>query len=349
MAGGGRGESPAEREARVGAVAARLVAEQGLGPDVAEVLVVDDVDGATTRAVKAAGAHVVPWRRYALDGAAASAWPPACQADLAILRLPRDWASFELQVHAACARLRPGGRLWVVGGNDEGIKSAPRTLEPLLGPVETLWIKARTRVLEAVRPAAPPLRDDLESWAEALTLDLPGCGPTALTSYPGLFAHGRLDAGTALLLAHLPPIAPGARVLDYGCGPGAISLAVAHRQPAARLYGCDVDAIAVHAARRNLPDAQVLLGDGWAAVELGARFDVVLSNPPLHQGQAEDRGLLHRFAQQLPLRLRDGGQAVVVSWRQAAPARVLAEVLPRVEVLAEDSRYQVVRAAARGA
>lgn len=344
-----RGHGPSEREHRVSGVAARLLEEQGL-PAEAEggrLLVVDDEDGAIVAAARRVGAEVRTWWRQARGGHKAAPWPPEGEVDMVVLRLPRDWAGFEMLLHACCSRLRPGGVLWVVGGNDEGIKTAGKHMAPLLGEAETLWIKARTRVLQALRPETLVLRDSLAAWARDPELDLPGVGPTRVRTYPGLFALDRLDEGTALLLAHLPPIAPGAMVLDYGCGPGAISVAVAHHQPKARQVLCDVDALAAHAARENLPGVPVLLGDGWTAVELGARFDLVLSNPPLHQGQAEDRGLLEAFVQQLPLRLRDRGEVRLVTWRTAHAPRLLREVLGQVEVLAEDRRYQVVRASAR--
>ena len=332
-------------------VVARYIEDEGLG-GAERVLVVDDDDGAIERAVLKAGASRVAWRRMALGGRSASPWPPEVEVDLAILRLPRDWASFEMHLHAVLGRLRRGGRLWVVGSNDEGIKSAVKRMSPLLGEVETAWIKARARILsgtvpEGSLPAPASLRVALSDWREERVLELPGLGPTTLSSYPGLFAQGALDEGTALLLSHLPEIAPGQRVLDYGCGPGTIGRAVSLKQPAARIYGCDVDAVAVQAARENLPGAQILLGDGWGAVEMGARFDLILSNPPLHRGQAEDRAALEALIQQAPLRLIGHGRLVLVTWRTANAAALLRQSMGSAELLAEDRRFQVLSARAR--
>jgi len=348
-------DTAAEREGRVSGVAAGWINTQGLPDGIDQVLVVDDEDGAIERAVAKAGATVRPWRRRALDNRKASPWPAEGTADLAILRLPRDWAAFALQVDAARSRLAPGGRLWVVGANDEGIKSAPGRLSRELGPVEveTLWIKARCRVLEARIPAtAPAPRGALAAWREEVRLDLPEVGERSLVSYPGLFAHGHLDEGSALLLSALlgpgaPAVPAGARVLDLGCGAGALSVALAARQPQARLVLADVDAVAVAAARENLPDATVLLGDSWGAVELGARFNLVLSNPPLHRGQAEDHRVLEALVQQGPLRLVQGGRMVIVSWRTATVGKLLTAAFGKAELLAEDRRFEVWQARAR--
>lgn len=341
----------AEREALVAQVVSTWLDREGLPAGGERVLVVDDDDGGVERAVTRAGGTVLPWRRRALEGRPATPWPPEGEVDLAVLRLPRAWADFAMQVDAALCRLRPGGRLWLTGGNDEGIKSAPRHLAEAtggaMGEAETLWIKHRVRILEAVRPAQVPLRGSLAAWRQEVTLDLPRVGPRTLASYPGLFAHGRLDDGSAMLLGVLPDVAPGARVLDMGCGAGALAVALAARQPRARLFLADVDAVALVAARENVPGAQYLLGDGWGAVELGARFDLVISNPPLHRGHAEDRGVLDALVQQAPMRLVSGGSLVLVTWRMAGISAALREAFPRAEVLAEDGHFQVWRAPQR--
>lgn len=334
-----------EREAAIAQVMIDWVEREGPPTDAARVLIVDDDTGMLGRPFKAAGATVSYWRRRAYAGKA-NPWPVSGEVDLVVLRLPRDWPAFAMQVHAVASRLRPGGRLWVYGGNDEGIKSAPKRLSEV-DPgwrAETLWIKQRVRILEALRPEGFAPRAELASWREELTLDLPHVGPTRLVSYPGLFAHGRLDLASALLLDALPLPSPGARVLDLGCGAGALSLGLSRRQPGLKHYLADVDSLALAAASENLPGASFLPGDGWAAVELGARFDLVLSNPPLHKGHAQDLSVLHSLIDQAPMRLVSGGRLVLVTWRATGALARMRERLKRVEVLAEQGGTIVISA-----
>lgn len=327
-----------QREADIAQVVVDWLEREGCPAEPGRVLVVDDDANLLARPLKAAGATVSSWRRRAYVGKA-SAWPPLGEVDWAIVRLPRDWPGFAMQVHAVAARLRPGGRLWIYGGNDEGIKSAPRHLADLdQGFVaETLWIKQRVRILEATRPADFTPKGELSQWRQELSLDLPGVGPTPLVSYPGLFAHGRLDEASALLLEALPLPPAGARVLDLGCGAGALSLGLSRRQPQVRLFLADVDSLALAAAAENLPGATLLPGDGWSAVELGARFDLVLSNPPLHRGHGQDLQVLHALIDQAPMRLVAGGRLVLVTWKATGALARMRERLKKVEVLAERS------------
>lgn len=57
-------------------------------------------------------------------------------------------------------------------------------------------------------------------------------------------------------------------MLDFCCGSGAIGAALLQRQPSLRLHALDADAVAVEAARANLPEgAQLLCSDGWRGLQ----------------------------------------------------------------------------------
>ncbi|RAJ93692.1 peptide chain release factor N(5)-glutamine methyltransferase [Aliidiomarina maris] len=76
-----------------------------------------------------------------------------------------------------------------------------------------------------------------------------------------------------------------ARVLELGCGTGAISLALATEQPDWQFTAVDVAPNAVALARRNVQQhamnarIEVIQSDWFAAVE-GQQFDLIVSNPP---------------------------------------------------------------------
>jgi release factor glutamine methyltransferase len=91
-----------------------------------------------------------------------------------------------------------------------------------------------------------------------------------------------------VVLEFLKPLeAP--RVLDLGCGSGAIALSLAHEHQTARLVATDLAAAAVEATRQNARRyglngrLEVLEGDLFAPLskrpDLGP-FDAVVSNPP---------------------------------------------------------------------
>jgi release factor glutamine methyltransferase len=84
-----------------------------------------------------------------------------------------------------------------------------------------------------------------------------------------------------LALARLPP---DGSVVDLGTGSGAIALALAGERPQARVLATDASAAALDVARANasrlgLGRVEFRHGDWYASLD-GARFDLVVSNPP---------------------------------------------------------------------
>jgi 16S rRNA (guanine1207-N2)-methyltransferase len=343
----------ARRNERLGArgngreeVASALLAEALESPrdHTMPALIVDDHGGLAEAALEGTRPRAQTWRRWALRLAAPeeraivhAPGPPAGPFARIALRLPRDWASFEMQLHLAAARLVPEGRLLVVGATDEGIKSAPRRIEALFKSVEPVVNKRRMRVLEArgLRAEITP-QGEVEDWREEVD-----AGAFSMVSYPGVFAEGRLDDGSALLLDALARTKVEGHVLDFGCGHGMLARALSEQSPSASYTLLDVDALALHAARQNLPNACGCLSDAWLGLEAGERFDLIVSNPPIHRGRDVDFSALQDLVVGAPGRLSPGGRLVLVTHRTVGTGRLLGAHFSSVSTLAETPRFQV--------
>ncbi|MCW2867142.1 MAG: methyltransferase protein [Marmoricola sp.] len=132
-----------------------------------------------------------------------------------------------------------------------------------------------------------------------------------LTSGSGVFAQGRLDVGTGVLLREEGPPEAAREVLDLGCGYGVIGLAIAVAVPGARVTAVDVNERALLLARENAERLGV--GDRFRAltpdqVEPGAAYDEIWSNPPIRVG----KDALHELLLQWLPRLTPQGRAVMV-------------------------------------
>ena len=131
----------------------------------------------------------------------------------------------------------------------------------------------------------------------------------ALESGSGVFARGRLDIGTAVLLRETEPPGPG-RYLDLGCGYGVIGLAIAVAQAGARVDAVDVNERALLLATDNA--ASLGVADRFVAATPDrlppASYDEIWSNPPIRVGKQALHVLLLTW---LP-RLAPGGRAVMV-------------------------------------
>lgn len=116
-----------------------------------------------------------------------------------------------------------------------------------------------------------------------------------LTSGSGVFAKGRLDIGTGVLLRECSPPVGAQRVLDLGCGYGVIGLAVAVAVPTARVTAVDVNERALLLAQENA--AALGVADRFEArlpdeVDPEARYDEIWSNPPVRVGKEALHALL---------------------------------------------------------
>ncbi len=176
-------------------------------------------------------------------------------------------------------------------------------------------------------------RFELALLGEALTF----------TTDAGVFSRDGLDKGTRLLLEALPELS--GRVLDLGCGWGAVGVALGKRYPALELVMTDINNRAVELARRNLAAngvrAEVVQGDGFQSVT--GDFDAVVTNPPIRAGKAVIYGL---FAQARE-RLRPGGALyAVIRKQQGAPSalKYLRETYAGAEVIDRGAGFHVIRA-----
>ena len=126
----------------------------------------------------------------------------------------------------------------------------------------------------------------------------------------GVFSHGRVDTGTALLLREAPAPAPSGNLLDLGCGSGVITLTLALRSPAATVWALDTNERARALTTRNARRAGADNVRVCAPHEVPAdvRFDTIWSNPPIRIGKAALRELLSGWLG----RLTDDGTAVLV-------------------------------------
>ncbi len=132
-----------------------------------------------------------------------------------------------------------------------------------------------------------------------------------LVSASGVFARGRLDRGTAVLLREAgPPVSTGT-LLDLGCGYGVIACALATAQPTATVWAVDVNERALRLCADNATSLR--LGDRVRPalpddVPAGLQFDEIWSNPPIRIGKQALHALLLTW---LP-RLAPSGRAVLV-------------------------------------
>lgn len=243
----------------------------------------------------------------------------------------------------------PHNQVLLAGETNSGIKALVKQLQSasvLLGKVDS----ARRCALYAVESLAPANqllneRTPHQHWV----------GPNELTliSQPGVFSHGRVDEGSALLietLAKQAHISTG-HVLDIGCGCGLLGAWLAKQHSELQLIASDISGFALNTTRVTL-QANELKGTAVAAdIFTGLDdyvpakgFDLIISNPPFHTGKATDYELASRLISQAPNYLRKGGELWLVANRFLPYPDLLQEAFNNFIIASENSKFRVYKA-----
>jgi 16S rRNA (guanine1207-N2)-methyltransferase len=261
-----------------------------------------------------------------------------------ILRPSREKERFAMVLHALAASMSANARLWVVGEKQAGINSAPRLLEQRFRSIEKLDTARHCSLFEAGSAReCPPFR--LDDYAASLQVET-GFGSLTVSSLPGVFAHRRIDQGTALLLDALKDCAIEGDVLDFACGNGIVGLSLLTGQTRPRLTLLDSSALALEAAQRSLAlnacTGRLLASDGLS--ELDGAFDWILSNPPFHRGVDNDLDIAADFFNRAGTFLKADGKIVVVFNRHLPYERWARDRFRSVHRLTQNRNYTVIQA-----
>ena len=154
---------------------------------------------------------------------------------------------------------------------------------------------------------------DLSNWAmQPKTFD-------GVTTYPGVFAHGGVDAGTQVLTQHLPPRMTG-HIGDLGAGWGALARAVLARG-AGEVTAVEADHTALHCGAASLLGKVHWL---WEDVtHHHGRYDAVVMNPPFHEGRTGTPQLGQAFIAAAARSLKPDGTLWMVANRHLPYERTL--------------------------
>jgi len=323
----------------------------------------DDPSADLTRSIEAMGIDVTHWRRFECEGGRkevpASAWfePPSSTTrySAAVIRFPSSTASFSYVLSVVLPLLSSSANIFVLGHTNEGLtptlvtglgQKGPKS-HPLLNNVRVHASSAQGALVVHAQKCkhSGPKTFFLDEWEELI--DMPSISPreeagavlfpSPWISYPGLFAGGGLDLMSAALISVTREQGwahglGGKRVLDFCCGNGAIGAALLALNPDIKLTLCDADALALHAAQKNISGlgtkkVRIKLCDGLPPRAKRA-FKAIFANPPVHSAQADSLGVVVGLLRGARERLKPGGSVYIVA-QGHVPVGALAQGISR--------------------
>lgn len=268
-------------------------------------------------------------------------WPTA-SLDAVFFRVAKEKPVVHHVINAAAERLAPGGRLLLSGGKPQGIKTYARHAAECLGGA--LDFRKMGNEYLAVLHRGDHLGALLDARDYATLRPAISDGALSYLSKPGLYGWDKVDAGSALLAENMLACAP-LQVLDLGCGYGYLSVQAWHRLQPQRIVATDNNAAALLACRANFA-AQGIVGEVIAAdcgTGIDGLFDLVLCNPPFHQGFGVERDLTERFVASARRHTSAQGQALFVTNAFLPLERVARRHYAQVTTLANDGHFRVTQ------
>lgn len=326
------------------------------------LLVINDGFGALACALAAAGKTVHSWgdswmswralqSNLAANGLGSDAVrffnsteTPTARYQQVLLRIPKSLSLLQDQLQ----RLRPllADQALLLAGSM--IKHLPPSAGDLLaahiGPYQASlgWKKARLLQCQYAPSLQPGIRD-LTSHYPLEGTDL------QLRNRPGVFSREKLDIGTRVLLPCIPADLGEARVVDLGCGNGALGLQAAQRNPHIQLTFIDESWAAVASARDNFAaafpgrNAHFDVSDGLSEATTNSA-DLILCNPPFHQQQVVGDQIARRLFRQSHHALAPGGRLLVVGNRHLGYHQTLKRYFDTIEQVAAAPKFIVLAA-----
>jgi 23S rRNA (guanine1835-N2)-methyltransferase len=216
-------------------------------------------------------------------------------------------------------------------------------LEKYIGPIEPGLARKKARVVQAsfkgnkVETAFPS-----ECLIEGFE--------HSFLHHSNLFSREKLDIGTRFLLEHIPQ-GDFLNILDLGCANGIVGIKAKLLNPKASITFCDESAMAILSAKENF--SRFFPGQESEAVFIHTNcyedgqenyFDLVLCNPPFHQGTVVGDHIAVQMFQDAKKALRSGGLLRVIGNSHLGYNTILKRIYKNCKILATNKKFNIMDA-----
>lgn len=259
------------------------------------------------------------------------------------LRISKEKPVTHHAINQAKQHLKPNGRLHIAGHKNEGTKTYIKKASELF--LEKTPLKKNKDAYSTTLSYPNPDANHLDSDNYTQLREVGSYNSKPLYSKPGVFGYNKLDEGSLLLLETLQQenLPPGKDFLDLGCGYGLLTLGAMQWQ--GKSYAAtDNNSAALHAITYNAEKWQqkIEITPADAGKGIDKKFDIILCNPPFHQGFSVSGELTDKFLENTQKLLSKNGVAYFVV-NSFIGLEKRASALLNIETLAKEKRFKVIR------
>lgn len=259
--------------------------------------------------------------------------------DVALVLCGKHKGENEDRIAEALKRSRAGALVVVAGGKEDGIQPLRKKIGKFGWDGDSMpkyhgvafWFTRPEDVSEAVSKLAK-VSVRVDELFEAS---------------PGMFSHDRVDAGSELLASRLPRDFTG-HAADFGAGWGYLSVKLAEASPGLKgidLFEADYEALEAARAnmRANAPSTPArFYWHDLTAEETRDKYDLIVMNPPFHEGHAAEPALGAAMIEAAAKSLKHGGRLLLVANRGLPYEQVLARNFKESGETCRNARFKVL-------
>ena len=241
---------------------------------------------------------------------------PAHSFDVICYRVSKEKALVHHIINTSAHWLKPGGKLLLSGFKNDGVKTYADKAVGHLGELTNKQRGSKTAMLFEV--GATYIDDcplDDKDYSQPRLLEF---SELNFYSKPGVFGWNKVDKGSAFLIEYLPSFLQNfsstpKTILDLGCGYGYLTMMAGALLPA-QFTATDNNSTAIALCQKNMALHEI---NGEAVLancgdKLSGQYELILCNPPFHQGFDVEGELTDRFLNNTRRLLAPSGQALFV-------------------------------------
>ncbi len=265
--------------------------------------------------------------------------PQQCPA-LVLMKLPHNTCLLEQQL-LILRELVADDTVVIAADMAKHIHSSTLALfERCFGTTRTSLAKKKARLIFAtVNKALPKVN---QSYPRTLHND-----GLVLINHAGVFARQKLDIGTRFFLENLPKDVGDAKIIDLGCGNGALGIHMAKHNSRAAFTFVDESFMSVQSAQESwlangLDERAEFIANDCLTGFASASADIVVCNPPFHQGNTVGDHIAWRMFQQSFDVLKKGGELRIIGNRHLAYHTKLKRLFGHCQSVASNSKFVVL-------
>lgn len=257
------------------------------------------------------------------------------------LKVPKTLALLEYQLQRLTTELAPGTPIYLAWLDKHIPARLLELVRAQLQKVELLPGKFKAHGLVGQAKGAGCMPGQASSTFQVPFTETP------LLAHPGVFAQQQLDIGTRFMLEHFPK-GQYEHIVDLACGSGVLGLYAAQNHPKSHLCFADESSLAMASAQANWQalfpqrEAEFFHGNGLWGWQ--GQADLILLNPPFHQGHTLDTGVAFMLFSHAAKKLAPQGEVWVVANQHLGYEKHLRRYFRGVALVARHPKFVLLKA-----